>query len=165
MKNRSVTLSLLTATLFAIPVLARAEAPAIHAAYGPRHAEMVKRFDRNGDGQIDTAERQAARAEMRQRWSQHRNQAGFGKMRGQKRTQVLQRFDHDHDGRLNDAEYAEARAAREQHRAQAQARRQQMLSRFDRDGDGRIDDIERNELRSAWQKFIEQQPPLNPATK
>ena len=161
MKNRSVTLSLLTATLFAVPILARAETPAAPAAYGPRHAEMVKRFDRNGDGRIDPAERQAARAEMRQRWGAHRGQAGFGQMRGQKRAQVLQRFDHDHDGRLNDAEYAEARAAREQHRAQAQARRQQMLSRFDRDGDGRIGDTERNEMRAAWQTFIEQQPPLS----
>ena len=163
MKNRSVTLSLLTATLFAIPLFVQAETPAAPAAYGPRHAEMVKRFDRNGDGQIDTAERQAARSEMRQRWGAHRSQPGFGKRHEQKRAQALQRFDHDHDGRLNDAEYAEARAAREQHRAQAQARRQQILSRFDRDGDGRIGDTERNEMRSAWQKFIEQQPPLNPA--
>ncbi len=132
---------------------------------GPRHAEMVKRFDRNGDGQIDSAERQAARSEMRQHWGPHRGQAGFGKMRGQMRAQALQRFDHDHDGRLNDAEYAEAKAAREQHRAQAQARRQQMLARFDRDGDGRIGDTERDEMRAAWQNFIGQQTPLNPAAK
>lgn len=165
MKNRSVTLSLLTATLFAIPVFARAETPAVPAAYGPRHAEMVKRFDRNGDGQIDATERQAARSEMRQHRGTHRGQAGFGKMRGQRRAQVLQRFDHDHDGRLNDAEYAEAKAAREQHRVQVQARRQQMLTRFDRDGDGRIGDTERSEMRAAWQKFIEQQPPLNTPAK
>lgn len=165
MKNRSVTLSLLTATLFAVPVLTRAETPAAPAAYGPRHAEMVKRFDRNGDSQIDNPERQAARAEMRQRWGAPRGHAGFGTMRGQRRAQVLHRFDHDHDGRLNDAEHAEAKAAREQHRAEAQARRQRMLSRFDRDGDGRIADTERDEMRAAWQKFIEQHPSLNPAAK
>lgn len=167
MKNRSVTLSLLTATLFAIPTFAGTETPAAPSARSPRHAEMIKRFDANGDGRIDATERQTARAEKRQHWGKHprHKHGGFAKMRTQRHAHVLRRFDHDHDGRLNDAEYAEAKAAREQRRVQAQTRRQETLSRFDRDGNGRINGTERDEMRNAWRNFIKQQPSLKSAAE
>lgn len=76
MKNRSVTLSLLTATLFAVPALAADAPPAATppppppglGPQGPWREEMMKRFDQDQDGQLNDAERAAAREAMRERW-------------------------------------------------------------------------------------------------
>lgn len=99
MKNRSVTLSLLTATLFAIPALA-ADAPAAPpappapAAPGPWRAEMMQRFDQDKDGKLNDAERAAAR-EARVQMS-----AGLKK-----------KFDRNQDGQLDESERRVAREA------------------------------------------------------
>ncbi len=54
----------------------------------------MKRFDKNGDGKLDDAEKAEAKA-----------------AREQMREEALKRFDKDGDGKLNDAERAEAREA------------------------------------------------------
>jgi hypothetical protein len=100
MKNRSVTLSLLTATLFAIPALAADTPPAAPpppppapgmGPHGPGREEMMKRFDADKDGQLSDAERAAAREEFR---------AGMKK-----------KFDRNNDGQIDDSERAAARKA------------------------------------------------------
>ena len=178
MKNRSVILPLLTATLFASPAFAQSEAPAAPPpAPGPRHAEMIKQFDQNGDGRLDDTERAAARAA-------HRGE-------------FLKRFDRDGDGQLNDSEKAAARQAgkamhqkwsrgggpgdpppwmrRELHRwfeqkwgghagpgrphgpAFAGGPRGKLhggiLKRFDQNHDGRLDDTERAEAKKAGEEM------------
>ena len=236
MKNRSVILPLLTATLFAAPAFAQGDPPAAPPpAPGPRHAEMLKRFDQNQDGRLDDTERAAAReagraefvkrfdkdgdgqlndAEkaaareagqaMREKWGRrgpggfrgprgaghppqwmrhelHRwfeqqwaGPAGRGhppwpgthaSPRGKFRDGIVKRFDQNGDGRLDDTERAAAKKAGEEMRAQAKARHQDMLSRFDKDGDGKMGEEERKAMRDAWQKFIEQYPPLKSAAK
>jgi hypothetical protein len=101
MKNRSVTLSLLTATLFAIPALA-ADVPAAaptppppgQGPQGPWREEIMKRFDQDKDGQLNDAERAAARAA--------RKEMGEG---------LKKKFDRNNDGQLDDSERAAAREA------------------------------------------------------
>lgn len=101
MKNRSVTLSLLTATLFAIPALA-ADAPVTatpppppgQGPQGPWREEIMKRFDQDGDGKLSDAERAEAR-----------------KAGEKMRAEMKEKFDANHDGQLDDTERQAAREA------------------------------------------------------
>jgi hypothetical protein len=178
MKNRSVTLCFLTATLFAVPAFAaeqsaEATPPPTASAPGPRpgREEMIKRFDRDGDGQLNDVERQGAREEMRQKWAER------GGKRGAMEGKMRKRLDRDGNGRFDRAERHQAtKLMRKMHRkmhrqmmhrshrwgsehAGRGARgpalgahrpmRQAMLKRFDQDGDGRLNEGERGEARKA----------------
>ncbi|MBT8484208.1 MAG: periplasmic heavy metal sensor [Phycisphaerales bacterium] len=90
------------------------------AGSGGRHhrrfAEMLKRFDENGDGQLDPDEQAKARAFHEQR-RRERGQRGagpdrdnFGNRRDEGRRRFIDAFDEDGDGELNEQE----RAAREE---------------------------------------------------
>lgn len=118
MKNRSVTLCLLTATLFAAPAFA-ASAPAESVpptsvpqpGSRPGREEMIKRFDQDGDGKLSETERQAAREQGRQKWAQKGDRRGPGGPDGKLRERMLKRFDQDGDGKLSDAEKVTAKKA------------------------------------------------------
>lgn len=170
MKNRSVSLCLVTATLFAAPAFA-ADSPAEGVnpppvpdqKSRPTREDVLKRFDQDGDGKLNDAERQAAREERRGQWAEKR---------GPMREKMLKRFDKDGDGKLNEAERKEAgKAAKKMrhHRHQRMMKspgkpahhrmkeatgprgpmRQALLKRFDQDGDGRLNDSEKAEARKA----------------
>jgi HlyD family secretion protein len=70
----------------------------------PDFAEMLKQFDKDGDGELDESEREAMRAAM---------QARFGGQGGPRmsREEMLKRFDKDGDGELNEEERAAMREA------------------------------------------------------
>ncbi len=115
MKNRSVSLCLLTATLFAFPALA-ADQPAETPPASPapardadaRREKFMQRFDQDKDGKLSDAERQAAREQMRK----NRAQSGRHHARGdQARENLKKRFDRDGDGQLDRAEKREAKKA------------------------------------------------------
>jgi hypothetical protein len=113
MKNRSVSLCLLTATLFAAPAFAQGQptenlpASTVPAKTPrPDRAEMIKRFDQDGDGQLNDAERQTAREAVKQKWAGRKGPGGPG---GMGRERLRQRFDRDGDGRLNERERHAAR--------------------------------------------------------
>lgn len=113
-------------------------------APGEINPELLKRFDKNGDGRIDEQERAAAREQMAR---------GGGPRPGPAmREQIMKRFDHNGDGQLDEAERAEMEQAREefmQKRAEAGAAlREEALKRFDKNGDGRLDEQERAEART-----------------
>ncbi len=63
---------------------------------GERRAEMLKRFDGNGDGELDEAEMAEARAAFETRRAEHRK----------RREESRRRFDADGDGALDDEEEA-----------------------------------------------------------
>ena len=159
MKASSVSLSILTATLFAIPALAQtnpavaatATAPtADNANWEQRRQEIIKRYDQNGDGKLDEAEKAAAHAEIRRAGG-----AGAGQFgpTGRWRKELVKRFDKDADGMLNEAERAEAMKAV----ARFQARRTEIIKRFDKDGDGVLNEAERAEAKKARDEFWRQQ--------
>lgn len=60
--------------------------------FGPP-AEVMKQFDKNGDGKLDDTERQAAHAAMKTR-------------REEAHKQMLAKYDANRDGKLDDAEHA-----------------------------------------------------------
>ncbi len=138
MKASSVFLALLSATFLTIPATAQAEAkagspPADRSnQMAKRREERIKRFDKEGDGKLDAAER-AERGKAREKF---RQKGGSDRVRGQR----LKRFDQDGDGRMNEAE-----------RAKAEAFRAAQVKRFDRDGDGQLNEQERAEARKAYQ--------------
>ena len=72
------------------------------------HAEILKRFDKDGDGKLNEAERAAAKKAHDERGGQ----AGGGD--GKRREEIIKRFDKDGDGKLNEAERAAAKKAHDE---------------------------------------------------
>jgi Ca2+-binding EF-hand superfamily protein len=90
-----------------------------------KSAKVLKRFDANGNGQIDPEEQKAA---------DQARQELFQRLHG--------KYDVDGNGQLSDTE----KAAR---RADLQAKRNEALAKFDKDGDGRLSREERVSAMAA----------------
>lgn len=95
-----------------------------------RRQEYIKRWDKDGDGEVSEKEREAARASYRAESEARR--AAFTKV-----------WDSDGDGELNEKERD---AMRTQMRTSMEAHRKNM----DRNGDG---DVSREEGREYWEKL------------
>jgi len=80
-------------------------------------AEIVKQYDKNGDGELDETEREAMRAAMTARFGGQGpggagpGGAGPGGGMRMNREEMLKRFDKDGDGQLDDAERGAMREA------------------------------------------------------
>jgi HlyD family secretion protein len=70
--------------------------------------EMLKQFDKNGDGELDETEREAMRAAMAARFGQGGPGGGGGGPR-MSREEMLKQFDKNGDGELDDNERAAMR--------------------------------------------------------
>lgn len=153
MKNRSVCLYLLTATLFGVLALAQdgaSPAPRPPDESHPVRAEVLKRFDANQDGQLDDTERALARAAWQKRRAEHPgtrsglDRAGWG-------------------GPLAGGDVCWGREKLQQyHRSQYSRRmqlrlhhlqRQKLIQRFDADHDGRLSDTERAGAKQTLAAF------------
>lgn len=140
MKTSSVSTLLLTAALLAVPALAQNDPNPKEAAPGAggpmkqKHRDLVRQYDKNGDGRLDEEEKAAAHAAMRRE----------GRGEDERRKQKLKQFDKDGDGRLNEAERAEAQKAGEMagKNGGGDKFREQMRKRFDQDGDGKLNETE-----------------------
>jgi Ca2+-binding EF-hand superfamily protein len=86
--------------------------------------EILKKFDKDGDGKLNEEEREAAKAAREE-------------MMKARKKEMLEKFDKDGDGKLSEEE---EKAARE-------AMRKRMLEKFDKDGDGELSEAERAEMR------------------
>ncbi len=95
-----VTIVSLAVTTFAAP--SKNNDPAV------RKAEMLKKFDKDGDGRLSDEEKSTLRAEMQ-------NRRGGGRDRKQwtpeQRDEMLKKFDTDRDGKLSQEERDTAREA------------------------------------------------------
>lgn len=161
MNQRQLTPLLLSATLFLAAHGARAAeessaSPAPAPSYGPRHAEMLQKFDLNKDGQLDESERAAMRAQRRE--MRHPGRPAWGARRGPdqgprhglrrmedpafRRGYVMGKFDANGDGKLDDTERAAVKAAAEKRMRAGMERQLQRLRSVDADNDGKISDAE-----------------------
>ena len=100
------------ALLISAPLVAGATTYAM-AGDGPAHDAVIQKFDKNGDGKLDDAERADMRAAFKARRAEHRKA-------------MLSRFDKNGDGKLDGAERAAMRDALTTERFQA----------MDKNGDG-----------------------------
>ncbi|MBP86457.1 MAG: hypothetical protein CMJ64_07050 [Planctomycetaceae bacterium] len=116
----------------------------------PNPQQVLKQFDKDGDGRLSKQEQAAARehfAKMR------RGQGGNNG--GQRRIpeEVLKRFDKDGDGKLNDEERAAAMKAREEfmkkngNTGAGRPNMKEIIAKFDKDGDGKLNEAERAAAR------------------
>ncbi len=88
--------------------------------------EVIAKFDKDGDGELNEEERAAAKAEREEKMKE-------------KKQEMIAKFDKDGDGELNEEERKAARAAG----------KQMMLEKFDKDGDGTLNDDEKAAMREA----------------
>jgi hypothetical protein len=121
----------------------------------PSREEVMNRFDADGDGTLNEAEREA----MREAMPKHGH---HGKPGRPSREEILERYDADGDGELNEEERA---ALREDREARREERRQQMLERFDADGDGELSEEERETLRETLRAEKPRPPEEEDATQ
>jgi Ca2+-binding EF-hand superfamily protein len=155
MKLPGLSPRFLSATLFLIGSLATsASAQEMMSSSQPakgaqRGQELLKRYDRNGDGKLDDDERADAK-ELMLKEQVDRQMARAAALPGgleQFRAEALQMFDRNRDGRLDDEERMEAQKfARE--REGGVDGRDELTKHFDRNRDGTIDDEERSRMQS-----------------
>ena len=143
----------------------RPERPGGRGTPNMSREELLKRFDKNGNGELDPNERQAVQQFMRQMMQ---NAGGGGMDRERMMEMAKQRFDRDGDGELNQQEQAAARRFVQQMMQQrgGTGRRgglgpvaeppkrpnrisPELLKRFDTDGDGELNAEERKAARAA----------------
>lgn len=155
MKRPGLTPPFASATLFLITALAlnvqaqemMTTGPATKAA--KRADDLLKRYDKNGDGKIDDDERADAK-EVMMKDQIERQMVRTTSLPGgleQYRAQALEIFDKNRDGRLDEAERAAAQkfvAVRDE----AALNAAQLVKRFDRNGDGTIDAGEQGMIES-----------------
>lgn len=75
---------------------------------------VLQKFDKNGNGQLDPDEKEAAKEAMQKRREQGvgKGQAGQGARDPERRQKLLEKFDTDGDGKLSETEKAAAKEAR-----------------------------------------------------
>jgi Ca2+-binding EF-hand superfamily protein len=114
-----------------------------------RMADMLERFDKDGDGELNDEERQAAREAFR------------AEREARRQAWLLEQYDKDGDGVLNEEEQAQLdadREAREAERAKREAEnKQRALEAYDADGDGELSEAEKQEGRQARREYMMEQ--------
>jgi hypothetical protein len=105
-----------------------------------RRAEFIKKFDTDGDGTLNEAEKTAMREQA--------GAMGMGRCHRfgpEMRQRMLEKYDLNKNGQLDPEE---KEAAKRDH----EARRAEMVKRFDTDGDGKLSDSEREAMRQELRK-------------
>ncbi|MDP6637512.1 MAG: hypothetical protein QGG42_21645 [Phycisphaerae bacterium] len=136
--------------------------------------ETIKKFDKDGDGKLNSDERRAAWGERmetrRQEFMKQYDTNGDGKFDekereairdsfrkrmedwGRRRTE--RRYDKDGDGELNAEEKAAMEKGEAERAAERDKRRKEFMDKYDKDGNGELSDEERRavgeDMRRRW---------------
>ena len=118
--------------------------------------QLLKQFDKDGDGRLNAEEREEARKALRER------RADLNKIRLRHAKDVVAKFDKDGDGKLDETELS---AFLEEQRKMFEAMRRrkmermerslpkEVLAKFDKNGDGKLDAEERRAMfKDAMQR-------------
>ena len=139
------TVLIIAAAISAMPVFAQSEDPGRGgekaAAAAPDIAgldlqtriQLMKQFDRDGDGRLNEEERAEAMKALREKT------ADLAEMRRKFAREIIAKFDKDGDGKLS----------REERRAmfeEARKKREELFKKYDIDGDGKLSDAEKTKL-------------------
>lgn len=111
--------------------------------------QLMKQYDKNGDGRLDKRERVEAKKALKAK------SANLQQMRKKFAQEVIGKFDKDGDGKLDETELMafmeEQRKAFDSNRKNRRPRREfapskAMLAKFDKDGDGKLSREERRSM-------------------
>ena len=168
MKRSGLTPPLASATLFLLcaahTVAAEkkppnpAAAPAAESVESAATAtERMKRFDKDGDGMLDDAERAAAKEALKREplpaTSRAAGSAGAAEGGRQK---MIEMFDQNKDGRLDEEERAIAQKFAAERSATGRGEfREELMKRFDKNGDGQLDGAEREAAQTYLRERME----------
>lgn len=167
MKRPGLTPLVASATLFLFlgPTSALPAQPAMSTSADPvaakRAEELLKRYDRNGDGKLDDDERADAKDAMMKEQSERQRLRAAAMPGGAEafRTRMIELFDANKDGRLDDDERAAAQKfAAERGFSPNGELREDVIKRFDRNANGRIDDDERPALQEYVRERLKSGP-------
>jgi len=132
------------------------------------YAELRKKFDKNGDGDLDETERAAMGVEVEKMRAAGTLPEGFGRGRTRGRggpgseryAELRKKYDKNGDGELDASERASMQASGEGFGGRGGSgggsgseRFQAMIKRFDADGDGQLDDTEKAAMRAEFEKM------------
>lgn len=129
-------------------------------APGGSPADVIKQYDKDGDGQLNDSEREAMRGAMAARFGGQAGQPGQGGpgRGGFNFAEVLKEYDKDGDGQLSDTEREAMRSAMAARfggqgaPGGGRAPSEEMIKRFDANGDGQLDETERAAMRASRQR-------------
>ena len=132
--------------------------------------ETLKKYDKDGDGQLSSEERgaydTARREEFRQRMTERYDTDKDGKVSDKEREAAREamrsrwgeirermtrnRFDANRDGKLDKEETAAMEKSNAERRARDEQRRAEYTKRWDKDGDGEVSEKEREAMRASY---------------
>ncbi|MBO5254207.1 MAG: EF-hand domain-containing protein [Opitutales bacterium] len=144
MKTRIVTI-----TLMAISSLVFAQQPAPDSSAIAAKIQLMKKYDKDGDGRLNKEERELANKAMNEK------SADLNEMRQKHAKDVIKRFDKDGDEKLSESELMvfldEQRKMFEKMRGRRMGRfgrniPKEILAQYDKNGNGRLDRDERREM-------------------
>ena len=111
----------------------------------PVAQEMLKKFDKDGDGKLSDEERKAMRQEMKA-------------VNEKREAEMLKKFDTDGDGKLSDEEKKARREA-------MVIKRKELLEKYDADNDGKLSPEEMKTAREAGEELPMGRGPGGPRGK
>lgn len=177
--SKLVLTAILTATVSTVSLYAEDPAAGtgantnFPARVNPR-ADMLKKYDKDGDGKLNEQERAAMMQDRKDTMEKRRleqekafDKNGDGKLddaerkammdaRQAQRDQMIKErekeFDKDGDGKLNDEERKAMMAELQKRNPGAFQHHQEMMKRFDKDGDGKLNDEERKAMMTAMEQ-------------
>ena len=163
MKPHFLALACLAATLFVLPGRASADPvtsqpataippPSAKPVLSAADQEILKRYDKNGDGKLDDSELAAAMEENRETADANR-QKKLDQLKEREKA-WLKEFDKNGDGKLDAAELA----VMEQTLRARLEKNPRLMKKFDADGDGKLSDAEwavvREKLLARFEKQL-----------
>jgi len=128
--------------------------------------EILKKYDKDGDGKLNDAEKAQMKADQGARRQENKNKPGRkGDDRGRDDgfdnnrqwnefsvQKIMEKYDKDHDGKLNAQELAAYRADAAKHgfnkEEQRRAEQARILKKYDKDHDGKLNDAERAHMKA-----------------
>ncbi len=152
------SVAIATAFTIAAPARAADEPKKPGLGQGQGREQMIKRFDKNGNGQLDPDEMQAAREAMQKLGGGQGGKPGQGMPN---REEMIKKFDKNGNGQLDPDEMQAARQSMggpggrpgQGGKPGQGPGNGEMMKKFDKNGDGQLDDSEKAAMREAMQKL------------
>jgi len=115
---------------------------------GEMYVKFMQRFDENGDGKLDEAERAKAQE------AYEKKDGPLGERGGEMRKKALEMFDANKDGKLDDKERAKLNEHAEKMKNRTpEEMKKDYLARFDANKDGKLDEKERVKAQEEFLKM------------